>query len=75
MSLSCTNCGAHVSEAYRRVFSARGEDGIEACPHCRDRVRKNGKPANATSKAGDARRRRQREAHGASQFDVEVADD
>lgn len=35
----CLNCGAHVTENYRRVFAPEGADGPRVCPNCPDKVR------------------------------------
>lgn len=56
----CRNCGAHVTEAYVRVFARRGQDGVFCCPDCEDVVRRNGgvKTARSSRDGGRDPRRR-----------------
>lgn len=42
MSPECGNCGHHVTPHYERVATRRGEDGVECCPFCPDRIRSDG---------------------------------
>lgn len=42
MSPTCSNCGSHLSSDYLRVCVPDDEDGIQACPHCNDRIRRGG---------------------------------
>jgi len=42
----CRNCNAPVSERYVRVLSRDGE-GVDACPHCPDVLRRNGRITEA----------------------------
>ena len=49
----CNHCGSHVRKAYVRVFEPEPGRGVDCCPHCPDRKRKDGKPAEAlASKKG-----------------------
>jgi hypothetical protein len=36
---TCQNCGAHVTDAYARVFTPDGVDAPRVCPHCEDMTR------------------------------------
>ena len=35
----CENCGAFVTDAYKRVFAPDGLDTVRVCPNCEDKVR------------------------------------
>jgi len=37
----CQHCGSHVSHHYARVYEVDGS--VRCCPHCRDRIRRNGR--------------------------------
>lgn len=42
----CQNCGAAVSHDYVRVFGVDGR--VLVCPDCTDRIRRDGKPQEAS---------------------------
>lgn len=50
----CENCGTFVSERYARVFSRDG-NGVECCPACPDKIRRNGEVREARLSRHDAR--------------------
>lgn len=54
---TCENCGHHITPDYARVFSRDG-DGVECCPHCPDRIRRDGQVQDARSS------RENRDTHG-----------
>ena len=35
----CSNCGSHVTDDYRRVFTPSDVDEVRVCPNCPDLVR------------------------------------
>lgn len=55
---SCTNCGAHVTEDYVRVFAKDPKRGVQVCPSCPDKMR------TATGETRDARSTRRNHSKG-----------
>jgi len=62
MTVQCRNCGAPVSDDYARVLApeaVRADDAVRCCPHCEDKLRRNGRidEARASRHGGPDRTR------------------